>query len=303
MTNPACYCGLSDDFTAFGQPYPSTIGTLPIFVADYGLASPLDVKPALLAAIDLLNPHLPYRLEILPPTQSAPQHHIALRFASGAHGDGQPFDGPGGVLAHATGPPAPGWLHMDGAETWLLGTIATAEPGFSMAKVLAHELGHNVGLGHSGVPGSLMFPRYTDHTLILSDDDLAGLEALYKTTGSNRPPAMFWGEDPLIAGFPPGTYDIGTDDGQIAGVTEGLWHVRVPSSTPNVAFRFTSPVVTYYSADYPVVSGSLRRVELNLQPVEAPAPPPPVPPPTLPPAPPRDIVLEVPAFTIRGRIG
>lgn len=300
MTN-TCYCGLADDFTAFGQPYPADIGRLPVFIADGGDREHTEVYEALLQAVTMLDPHLPYSLGIAPLGPPPLGPHIELRFASGAHGDGQPFDGPGGTLAHATGPPAPGWLHMDSSEAWIPESELPADrDGFRLAKVLAHELGHNVGLGHTGVPGSLMFPRYTNHILALDDDDLAGLEALYEdTAGSNRPPAMFWGEDPLIAGLPPVIYDIQTDAGHVAAVEGRLWSVRVSRIDADVAFRFTDPVLTHYSPEYPVVSGTLTKIDLNLQPVGAPVPPPP----SLPPTTPQDFVIEVPAFTMRGRIG
>ncbi|EFH70442.1 hypothetical protein ARALYDRAFT_891823 [Arabidopsis lyrata subsp. lyrata] len=44
---------------------------------------------------------------------------IVIEFFSGEHGDGEPFDGAMGTLAHASSPPT-GMLHLDGDEDWLI---------------------------------------------------------------------------------------------------------------------------------------------------------------------------------------
>ena len=103
---------------------------------------------------------------------------IDILFASGAHGDAYPFDGPGGVLAH-TFYPAPvngesiaGDMHFDASESWSVGTNT------DLFSVALHETGHALGLGHSGNPGAVMYPYYRMQTGLTSDD-IAGIQALY----------------------------------------------------------------------------------------------------------------------------
>lgn len=91
------------------------------------------------------------------------------------------FDGPSGVLAHAyfSQPGAPsfaGDMHFDVAETWKLGFGGS---GFSVFQVAAHEIGHAIGLGHTGVPSSLMNPFYTEAFAGLQADDIAGAQFIY----------------------------------------------------------------------------------------------------------------------------
>ncbi|MCL5745995.1 MAG: matrixin family metalloprotease, partial [Acidobacteria bacterium] len=112
---------------------------------------------------------------------------IAVLFASRSHGDPYPFDGPGRVLAHTfyPAPPNPepiaGDMHLDNDENWQLGT------GIDLFTVALHEAGHALGLGHSDRPGSVMYPYYRLGAS-LTDDDIAGIQALYGSRETAEPP-------------------------------------------------------------------------------------------------------------------
>nr|4H2E_A Chain A, Matrix metalloproteinase-9 [Homo sapiens]4H2E_B Chain B, Matrix metalloproteinase-9 [Homo sapiens]4H3X_A Chain A, Matrix metalloproteinase-9 [Homo sapiens]4H3X_B Chain B, Matrix metalloproteinase-9 [Homo sapiens]5CUH_A Chain A, Matrix metalloproteinase-9,Matrix metalloproteinase-9 [Homo sapiens]5CUH_B Chain B, Matrix metalloproteinase-9,Matrix metalloproteinase-9 [Homo sapiens] len=103
---------------------------------------------------------------------------IVIQFGVAEHGDGYPFDGKDGLLAHAF-PPGPGIqgdAHFDDDELWSLGKGV----GYSLFLVAAHEFGHALGLDHSSVPEALMYPmyRFTEGPP-LHKDDVNGIRHLY----------------------------------------------------------------------------------------------------------------------------
>ncbi|PIA55580.1 hypothetical protein AQUCO_00700113v1 [Aquilegia coerulea] len=101
---------------------------------------------------------------------------IKIGVHSRDHGDGYPFDGPGGVLAHAY-PPSDGRLHIDADEKWSIGALA----GYiDLQSVVLHEVGHILGLGHSADEGALMYPSMgRGISKDISQDDIQGIHALY----------------------------------------------------------------------------------------------------------------------------
>lgn len=117
---------------------------------------------------------------------------VSVEFVSGAHGDGYPFDGPGGVLAHTFYPPPAGAepyagdMHFDDDEMWRVGADRDV---FSAA---LHELGHALGLAHSDNPNSVMYPYYRRVAGLHADDKTAILTLYAAATvpGVPQPPVI-----------------------------------------------------------------------------------------------------------------
>ncbi|TVU28457.1 hypothetical protein EJB05_19974, partial [Eragrostis curvula] len=119
-------------------------------------------------------------------TASESDADIAIGFHSGAHGDGEPFDGPLGTLAHAFSP-TDGRFHLDAAEAWVAAgdvSSSSSAAAVDLESVAVHEIGHLLGLGHSSVPDAIMYPTIRTGTrkVELASDDVQGIQSLY---GSN----------------------------------------------------------------------------------------------------------------------
>ncbi|CAK7324717.1 unnamed protein product [Dovyalis caffra] len=103
---------------------------------------------------------------------------IVIEFYSGDHGDNDPFDGRGNILAHAFYP-EDGRLHYDADENW--STDPTMDQT-DLESVSVHEIGHLLGLHHSTHhPKAIMFPtiRRGIKKRDLTQDDIDGIHALY----------------------------------------------------------------------------------------------------------------------------
>ncbi|XP_017204558.2 matrix metalloproteinase-28 isoform X2 [Oryctolagus cuniculus] len=83
----------------------------------------------------------------------------------------------GGALAHAF-LPRRGEAHFDRDERW---SLSRRRRGRNLFVVLAHEIGHTLGLTHSPAPRALMAPYYKrlGRDALLSWDDVLAVQRLY----------------------------------------------------------------------------------------------------------------------------
>jgi len=198
---------------------------------------------------------------------------IAIQFARGVHGDAYPFDGLHGVLAHTFYPapmnsePVAGDMHLDADEDWHAGNDT------DLFSVVLHETGHALGLGHSSVPGAVMYPYYR-FSSGLTDDDIAGIRNLYSAAGMPpiappvappvtpvTPPAK-----PPLSDTTPPALRITSPATTIVSTTSSFFHVAGTSSD-NVAVSVVkwstsngdtgvASGITAWSADIPILIGT-----------------------------------------------
>ncbi|XP_002164557.3 matrix metalloproteinase-27 isoform X1 [Hydra vulgaris] len=108
------------------------------------------------------------------------------------------FDGPGGVLAHAFYPPD-GRAHFDDDEHF----TDKKSTGTNLLWVAAHEFGHAIGLTHSSVQGSLMFPYYQGYQdpFVLHENDVSRIQQLYGGRGGATIPPPKTTLSPVCTNF------------------------------------------------------------------------------------------------------
>uniref|UniRef100_A0A3Q0RAJ8 Collagenase 3 n=1 Tax=Amphilophus citrinellus TaxID=61819 RepID=A0A3Q0RAJ8_AMPCI len=113
---------------------------------------------------------------------------IVISFYYGDHKDGSPFDGKGGILAHAFAPGhgIGGDVHFDANESWSFNST-----GINLFAVAIHEFGHALGLPHSPDPGAIMYPPYNfdpGYEPQLSFQDVKDIQKLYGELSWIQPP-------------------------------------------------------------------------------------------------------------------
>ncbi|XP_014473449.1 PREDICTED: matrilysin-like [Dinoponera quadriceps] len=97
-----------------------------------------------------------------------------------------PLDGPGGVLAHASflngDEDYVTEVHVDRAESWHVQISRNPPRTHSLLYVIAHEIGHTLGLHHSKHQDSIMFviaPGEIKFPIRLSLNDILHIRYLY----------------------------------------------------------------------------------------------------------------------------
>ena len=150
---------------------------------------------------------------------------IVIGWATGEHGDGDPFDGPGNILAHASFPNpydnSQVFLHFDDDERW----VDSETRNVDLLTVAAHEIGHTLGLAHSSDPNALMYPSYSGPYRSLGEDDIAGVQSLYGVSSAPQPAP----EAPPQDATPPPAAGQDSDGDGLSDVDE----VLVTGTDPN----------------------------------------------------------------------
>lgn len=208
-------------------------------------------------------------------SSTANNENIALWADSGCSGS---------VLAYTTAPIADGWLMVicESAWVWSDGPGNPAGGQIDIQGVVAHELGHALGLGHTNVScggacatQSTMCPFLCGDGVAARDievDDQAGLQAIYGAVPANKPTITGLSGSTATGGtltihganFAPTvnvkfTADAAANTGAIPGVVYGVSSVSgtqidvvVPAAATDGEVRVWEPALSRLSNGYPI---------------------------------------------------
>ncbi|MCP3910306.1 MAG: matrixin family metalloprotease [Actinomycetia bacterium] len=164
-----------------GDPWPQRELTYGFDEVTDRLGRPSVAKGAIAEALRIWASVTPLKFKSVPLDLNP---DFIIRFVTGAHGDGLPFDGPGRFLAHAYFPPPnpggdlAGDAHFDDTEPWAA-EMPMADANQDLVTVAIHEFGHSLGLDHSNDIDAIMFPVILGKRRSLGGDDIDRIQALY----------------------------------------------------------------------------------------------------------------------------
>lgn len=110
----------------------------------------------------------------------------------------------GGVVAFTRTPISNGWKIVYNENfVWDDGPGAASGGTLDLQGVATHQIGHALGLGHSGSSGSTMSPSITGTGVSqrsINSDDRAGIQAVYGVKSASKPEITGWSGSTSVGG-------------------------------------------------------------------------------------------------------